>query len=71
MLGRKYSPSFQTTAHTLCFTLGLLALNPDQQEIMYQSVKKVLSDGRMPVSAEFQRLVKIPLMEILFFCSGV
>ena len=39
----------QTTAHTLCFTLALLALFPDEQEILFQHIKSVLSDGRTPV----------------------
>jgi len=39
----------ETTAHTLCFTFGLLALYPGEQEILYQHIKSVLVDGRMPV----------------------
>ncbi|KAN0136285.1 hypothetical protein V8E53_005890, partial [Lactarius tabidus] len=27
----------ETTAHTLCFTLALLALYPDEQERLYQT----------------------------------
>ena len=42
--------SLQTTAHTLCFTFGLLALFPDEQERLYQHIKGVMSSlGRMPV----------------------
>ncbi|KAF8823725.1 hypothetical protein HHX47_DHR9000191 [Lentinula edodes] len=40
----------ETTAHTLCFTFALLALYPDQQEILYQHIKSVLADGRLPVN---------------------
>ncbi|KAJ3769707.1 cytochrome P450 [Lentinula raphanica] len=38
----------ETTAHTLCFTFAMLALYPDQQEILYQHIKSVLPDGRLP-----------------------
>ncbi|EDR04917.1 uncharacterized protein LACBIDRAFT_303797 [Laccaria bicolor S238N-H82] len=38
----------ETTAHTLCFTFALLALYPDEQEILFQHIKSVLSDGRTP-----------------------
>ena len=42
--------ALQTTAHTLCFAFGLLALYPDEQERLYQNIKDVMSslDG-MPV----------------------
>ena len=36
--------SLQTTAHTLCFTFGLLALFPDEQELLYQHIKGVMSN---------------------------
>ncbi|KAJ3923191.1 cytochrome P450 [Lentinula edodes] len=42
----------ETTAHTLCFTFALLALYPDQQEILYQHIKSVLADGRLPTYEE-------------------
>jgi len=41
----------QTTAHTLSFTLGLLALYPDIQEKMFNHIKQTIPDGRRPVSA--------------------
>ena len=41
--------TIQTTAHTLAFTLGLLALYPDEEEKLYQGIKSVLADGRLPV----------------------
>jgi len=34
---------YETTAHTLCFTLALLALYPDVQERLYQHIKSVMS----------------------------
>ncbi|KAJ3966044.1 cytochrome P450 [Lentinula raphanica] len=40
----------ETTAHTLCFTFAMLALYPDQQEILYQHIKSVLPDGRLPAN---------------------
>jgi len=33
----------ETTAHTLCFSFGLLALFPDEQERLYQHIKGVMS----------------------------
>jgi len=38
----------ETTAHTLCFTFAMLALYPDEQEILYQHVQSVLSSGKAP-----------------------
>ncbi|KAF5353914.1 hypothetical protein D9756_007134 [Leucocoprinus leucothites] len=37
-------------AHTLCFTLALLALYPDEQEKLYQHIISVVPDGRTPTS---------------------
>ena len=45
----------QTTAHTLCFTLALLALYPDEQEILFQHIKSVLSYDRTPVYYYIQK----------------
>ncbi|KAG1822549.1 cytochrome P450 [Suillus subaureus] len=38
----------ETTAHALSFAFALLALHPDKQEEMYQHIKRVLPDGRIP-----------------------
>ncbi|KAF8587183.1 cytochrome P450 [Ramaria rubella] len=38
----------ETTAHTLGFTLGLLALEQDEQEKLYQHVTSVLPNGGLP-----------------------
>ncbi|KAI5122235.1 hypothetical protein M0805_007102 [Coniferiporia weirii] len=46
----------ETTAHTLCFTLGLLALYPAQQEILYQNIMSVLPDGRAPAYEDMDSL---------------
>ncbi|OJA08387.1 hypothetical protein AZE42_00972 [Rhizopogon vesiculosus] len=35
-------------AHSLAFALALLALHPDKQEELYQHIKRVLPDGRIP-----------------------
>ncbi|OAX33187.1 cytochrome P450 [Rhizopogon vinicolor AM-OR11-026] len=37
-----------TTAHSLAFALALLALYSDKQEELYQHIKRVLPDGRIP-----------------------
>lgn len=41
----------QTTAHTLCFTFGMLALYQDEQDKLYEHIKSVIPDGSIPVSA--------------------
>jgi cytochrome P450 len=38
----------ETTAHTLSFTFALLALYPDEQEKLYQNIKKIIPDGEEP-----------------------
>lgn len=41
----------QTLAHTICFALALLALHPEEQEKLYEHIKRVYpKDGRLPVS---------------------
>jgi len=46
----------ETTAHTLCFSFGLLALFPDEQERLYQSIKGVISGlNRMPTYEDMCR----------------
>ncbi|KAI0066645.1 cytochrome P450 [Artomyces pyxidatus] len=42
----------ETTAHTVAFCLGLLALYQDKQEVMFQQIKSVIKElGRMPASS--------------------
>ena len=41
--------TLQTTAHTLCYALAMLALNPETQDTLYEETKKVIADGRTPV----------------------
>jgi len=49
----------QTTAHTLGFTLGLLALFPDEQERLYQHIKGVMPDlDGMPVCSRVRHSYK-------------
>eukprot|EP00158_Paraphelidium_tribonemae_P007389 Partr_v1_DN28228_c2_g1_i2_m75690 putative cytochrome P450 len=38
----------ETTAHTLTYTLGMLALHPDIQQRLFESVEEVLHGGRAP-----------------------
>ncbi|KAK0241060.1 cytochrome P450 [Armillaria nabsnona] len=40
----------ESTAYALAFTFALLALYPDQQEILHSHVKSIIPDGRNPVS---------------------
>ncbi|EKM52722.1 uncharacterized protein PHACADRAFT_261326, partial [Phanerochaete carnosa HHB-10118-sp] len=46
----------ETTAHTLCFTFGLLALYPEQQEKLYRQIKSVIPDDRLPTYQEMNSL---------------
>jgi len=39
----------ETTAHSLAFALGLLALEQEEQEKLYQHIKEVIPDGEVPV----------------------
>ncbi|KAI0676506.1 cytochrome P450 [Trametes maxima] len=42
-----------TSAYTLAYAFILLALHPDEQETLYQSIKSVLADGRTPTYSDF------------------
>ncbi|KAG7093329.1 hypothetical protein E1B28_007009 [Marasmius oreades] len=42
----------ETAAHTICFTLMLLALHPEEQDNLYREVKALLPDGREPTYEE-------------------
>lgn len=39
----------ETTAHSLCYSLGLLALYQDEQERSYKEIKKAIPENRDPV----------------------
>ena len=39
----------QTTAHTLCFALGLLALHQDEQQRLFKHIESVIPEGKTPV----------------------
>lgn len=46
----------ETTAHTLSFALALLALHPEKQDIMYEHVKSIIANGRLPKYEEMNAL---------------
>lgn len=48
----------ETTAHTLAFTFGLLALHPDYQETVYQQIKSIVPDNRPPMYEEMNSLTE-------------
>ncbi|KAJ3575472.1 hypothetical protein NP233_g1074 [Leucocoprinus birnbaumii] len=48
----------ETTAHTLCFTLALLALHPDEQEKLYRHIKSVIPDPKAPTYEEMPLLTQ-------------
>jgi len=49
----------ETTAHSLCFALGLLALYPDEQERAYQEIKKAIPEDRDPTMQDLPGLTYI------------
>ncbi|KDQ11038.1 hypothetical protein BOTBODRAFT_35791 [Botryobasidium botryosum FD-172 SS1] len=46
----------ETTAHALAFVLGTLACHPEEQERLYDHVKSVLADGRLPTYEDMHTL---------------
>jgi len=46
----------ETTAHTLCFTFALLAFHEEEQEKLYQHIKSILPDNRIPTYEEMPLL---------------
>ncbi|EKM51238.1 uncharacterized protein PHACADRAFT_263271 [Phanerochaete carnosa HHB-10118-sp] len=48
----------ETTAHTLAFAFGLLAMHQDYQEKLYQHIKSVVPDGRLPTYEEMNSLTE-------------
>ncbi|KAG9014366.1 hypothetical protein FRB94_012772 [Tulasnella sp. JGI-2019a] len=48
----------ETSAHSLAFMFGLLALDPDEQERLYQHIKAVLGD-REPTYSDFNSLNRV------------
>ena len=43
----------QSTAHTVAYAFALLALYQDEQDKLYEHLKSVVPEGRMPVSLFF------------------
>jgi cytochrome P450 len=55
----------ETTAHTLCFTLALLALYPDEQERLYQQIKGIMADPNgVPAYEDMSRFTRV--MAVLY-----
>ncbi|TDL22814.1 cytochrome P450 [Rickenella mellea] len=52
----------ETTAHTLAFCFGMLALYQNEQEILYQHIMTILADGRQPTYED---------MNLLTYCTAV
>ena len=46
------SEAKQTSGHTLCFALSMLALHQEEQEALYRHIQDILPDGRLPVSVQ-------------------
>ncbi|KAF8172489.1 cytochrome P450 [Pholiota molesta] len=49
----------ETTAHTLCFAFGLLALYPDEQQKLYEHIKSVLVDDTDPTYEQMPLLTYV------------
>jgi len=49
----------ETTAHTFTFAMALLALYPDEQELLFEHIKEVLSDGRIPRYKDMSKLSRV------------
>ncbi|CAL1699490.1 unnamed protein product [Somion occarium] len=49
----------ETTAHTLCFALALLALYQDEQERLYGELMKAFPDGRTPTYEDINKLTYV------------
>ncbi|THU87661.1 cytochrome P450 [Dendrothele bispora CBS 962.96] len=48
----------ETTAHTVCYALALLALYQDEQEKLFQHIISVCPDGQMPTYEDLPRLTR-------------
>ncbi|KLO13107.1 cytochrome P450 [Schizopora paradoxa] len=46
----------ETSAHTLCFALGLLALYPEEQEAAYQNIQSVQGERSLPTYEDMNSL---------------
>nr|BAL05166.1 cytochrome P450 [Phanerodontia chrysosporium] len=46
----------ETTAHTLCYILAMLAMHPEVQDKMYESVRCVTQNGRLPEYEDMRSL---------------
>jgi len=42
----------ETTAHTLCFAFALLAFHPEEQEKLFEQIKSLLPEDRLPTYEE-------------------
>ncbi|KIP05981.1 hypothetical protein PHLGIDRAFT_107570 [Phlebiopsis gigantea 11061_1 CR5-6] len=61
----------ETTAHTLCFTFGLLALYQEQQEKLYQQIRSVIPEGRIPSALILGRSVFYETLRLFPPVAGV
>ena len=51
--------AWQTSGHTLGFALNMLAVHPEEQEMLHKHIQDVLPDGRLPVSVK-QLPIEVP-----------
>lgn len=49
----------QTSAHTLAFAFALLALHPEEQDLLYEEITSVMKDGKLPVRSKW--IVREPI----------
>ncbi|KAF9653322.1 cytochrome P450 [Thelephora ganbajun] len=54
-----YIAGHETSGHTLCFALNMLAVHQEEQEALYQHIRDVLPDGRPPTYEDIPRLNRV------------
>ncbi|KAF9643013.1 cytochrome P450 [Thelephora ganbajun] len=54
-----YIAGHETSGHTLCFALNMLAVHQEEQEALYQHIQHILSDGRLPTYEDIPRLNRV------------
>jgi len=54
-----YFAGHEASGHTLSFALNMLAVHQEEQEALYQHIKSVLSDGRLPTYEDISRLNRV------------
>ncbi|KLO20769.1 cytochrome P450 [Schizopora paradoxa] len=54
----------ETSAHTLAFAFALLALHPEEQELLYEEIRSVMKDGKLP---EYKDMASLKRSTAVFY----